>query len=285
MLTMANTAVIVSTYNQPQLLDLSLLGLARQSHDDFELLIADDGSDERTAQVIERHRERFRHPLRHLWQEDIGFRKTRILNRAVLATAADYLVFMDGDCIVHPDFIREHLAAARPGAFLNGSLIRLGEGLSARISAADIAGGEVFRPSWLRRHGGGFDRRFLRLSLPYRWRCWLNRHTRTKLYWLGSNSSCARSDLLAVNGFDNRFTYGFEDGDFGNRLQNYGLEMETVRWTAVSLHLWHRRPWSSPEIMARNRALMAPRVPGERQRAPDGIEEVQGEAGAPAPLS
>ncbi|MDT8322301.1 MAG: glycosyltransferase [Xanthomonadales bacterium] len=272
---MPKTAVIVSTYMQPGLLDRCLQALARQSLPDFELLIADDGSDQRTAQVIERHRAGFKQPVQHIWQADEGFRKTRILNRAVLATRAAYLVFIDGDCVVHPDFLSEHMAAAQPGVFLNGSLIRLSGALSDRVTPAAIASGEVFRAGWLLRNGGGLNRRFLRLSLPYRLRCWLNRHSPTELYWLGSNSSCHRSDLLAVNGFDNRFTYGFEDGDFGNRLQNYGVAVHTVRWTAVALHLWHGRPWSSAEIMERNRALMAPLAAGGHYRAIDGLAELQ----------
>ena len=275
---MPETAVIVSTYKQPPLLDLCLRALARQSLDDFELLIADDGSDEPTSAVIERHRSRVRHPVRHVWQEDRGFRKTRILNRAVLATRARFLVFIDGDCIVHPQFLHEHRTAARPGSFLNGALIRLNEAVSRQISSAAIDSGAVFSPAWLMRRRGGLNRRYLRLMLPYRTRCWLNRHSPTELYWLGSNSSCFRSDLLAVNGFDNRFSYGFEDGDFGNRLQNFGVLARTVRWTAHSLHLWHDRPWSNPEGLKRNRELMTPRKTGGNYRAIDGLAELQQEA-------
>jgi glycosyltransferase involved in cell wall biosynthesis len=120
--------LIVSTYNQPDHLDRCLFALERQTLAGFELLLADDGSDERTRRVIGKYSAAFSHPVRHLWQEDKGFRKTRILNKAIASTRAEYLVFMDGDCLAHTDFVKEHVAGAKPGYYLNGSMIRLSAG-------------------------------------------------------------------------------------------------------------------------------------------------------------
>jgi len=276
---MPSVALILSTYNQPAHLDRSLLALGRQSYRDLEIIVADDGSGEATRDVVGRYRRELDVPVRHVWQEDRGFRKTRILNKAILATTADYLVFIDGDCVAHPDFIREHLTGATPGCYVNGSLIRLGKDLTERIDRPAITAGDAFRASWLTVRGRSFNRRYLRFSLGYPTRTWLNRHSRTKLYWLGANSSCSRADALAVNGFDNRFTYGFEDGDFGNRLENYGVLPSTVRWTANVLHLYHDKPWSSPEIMERNRAMMTPVGPGGDYRAEDGLVQVGPDSG------
>jgi glycosyltransferase involved in cell wall biosynthesis len=269
---MLSIAVIVSTYNQPEHLDRCLLALQRQSQADFELILADDGSDERTRRISDKHSPGFRKPITHLWQEDQGFRKTQILNQAILASSAQYLVFMDGDCVAHPDFISEHAMKARRGVYLNGSMIRLGEQLTARIDGNSIESGCAFNSKWLTRQGGAWNRRYLRFSLGYRTRCWLDRHSRTKLYWLGANSSCFREDAVAVNGFDNRFTYGFEDGDFGNRLENYGLVPMTVRWTANVLHLFHGRPWDQPGVQERNRAMMTAKERGGRFWAEDGLD-------------
>ena len=268
--------VIVSTYRQPDFLDRCLCALEKQTWSSFEIAIADDGSGDETRAVIEDHSKRSANRIRHVWQEDDGFRKTLILNKAILATQAEYLVFMDGDCIAHPGFIAEHVKASEPGHYVNGSLIRLGEAVSDRITRDAIESGDAFRASWLSRQGDGFNRRYLRLSLSYGMRCWLNRRSSTKLYWLGSNSSCYRADAVTVNGFDHRFTYGFEDGDYGYRLENYGLVPKTVRWTAVVLHLWHGRPWSNPEVLEQNRALMVEKKPGGRHRAIVGLEELQG---------
>jgi glycosyltransferase involved in cell wall biosynthesis len=277
-------SVIVSTFNQPRLLDRCLFALGRQNVPPLEIVVADDGSGNETRAVIEGFAQQSGLRVRHVWHEDRGFRKTRILNIAVQAAAAAYLIFTDGDCVAHPDFVAEHVAGAAAGHYLNGSLIRLTGSASTRITREAIADGAAFEARWLVAAGRRIDRRYLRLALPYRSRAWLNRNNRTPLYWLGSNSSCFRSDALAVNGFDNRFSYGFEDGDFGNRLENLGVTPRTVRWTANLLHLWHERPWARPEVIARNQRLVTPKNQGEPYWAQDGLREAVA-AARPSPVS
>jgi len=272
---MLTAAVIVSTYNQPRHLARCLAALDQQTVHPLEVIVADDGSGAETRAVIEQSMQSSPHQLKHVWHEDRGFRKTEILNKAILATAQDYLVFIDGDCLAQSDFVHEHLKAAERGHYLNGSLIRLGRQLSAGIGEGDITRGKAFRTGWLIRRGRGFNRRYLRLALGYRLRCRLNDASRTRLYWLGSNSSCFRGDAVAVNGFDNRFSYGFEDGDFGRRLEMHGVTPKTVRWTANVLHLWHAKPWSGPEVIERNRKLMEENVALNRVRAISGLDEVR----------
>jgi glycosyltransferase involved in cell wall biosynthesis len=268
-------ALIVSTYNQPAFLDRCLFALSKQNDADFELLIADDGSGEKTRSVIDSYRNFFGNRLKHEWQEDKGFRKTQILNRCLLATDADYLVFTDGDCIAHPDFIAEHRRAAVPGAYQNGAIIRLSAGLSGEILKPRIANQTVFDSRWLSRTDGRWNRRYLKLSLPLGLRRLLNRVSTAGYYWLGANSACWRSDAVAVNGFDNRFTYGFEDGDFGNRLANRGVKALTIRWTANLLHLDHERPYRKETEFQRNLAMQTPRRVGGPFRAVDGLEELR----------
>lgn len=272
---MLDLALIVSTYNQPMLLDRCLHALTRQRDQDFELLIADDGSTQETRSLIEGYKAFFGSRLSHVWQADEGFRKTRILNRCVLRTSAEYLVFLDGDCVAQPDYVAEHRRAATPGAYQNGAIIRLDAALSDAVTREGIDDGRVFDTRWLRRTGGRWDRRYLKLSLPLGLRRWLNRHSATRLYWLGSNSACWRADAVAVNGFDNRFSYGFEDGDFGNRLANHGIRAETVRWTANLLHLDHGRPYRDEAEMARNRAMVPPIEPGGETQAQEGLREIR----------
>jgi glycosyltransferase involved in cell wall biosynthesis len=274
---MPGVSVIVATYNQPRHLHRCLLSLERQSHRSFDVIVADDGSGDETRRTLEGFARRSSLRVRHVWHEDRGFRKTEILNKAVLASDAGYLVFIDGDCIAHPDFVREHARNAEPGHYLNGSLIRLGRRLSESITDSEIIDGQAFEAARLVRRGRRLDRRFLRLSLSYELRCHLNRMSRTRLYWLGSNASCHRADLAAVNGFDNRFSYGFEDGDFGNRLEMRGIKPKTVRWTAILLHLWHPKPWADPEAQAVNRRRMEENRARGTGRAVSGLDEVSSE--------
>lgn len=270
-------ALIISTYQQLQHLDRCLTALRHQSVNGFEVLVADDGSGAETAQVIDAHRGFFGQRLRHVWQADQGFRKTRILNLAMLETRAEYLIFTDGDCLLAPDFIHAHLYAARPGHYLKGTIIRLGAELSDKIDRPAIASGAAFHAAWLLRQGRAFDRRYLKLLMGKRARRLFDQ-LRTGLYWLGANASCFRADALAVNGFDLRFTYGFEDGDFGNRLCNYGIRPRSVRYSANALHLHHARPYRDQLEMARNRALVTPQHKGRRFRAIAGIEQLEQEA-------
>ncbi|KAA9134075.1 glycosyltransferase [Marinihelvus fidelis] len=269
-----SVAVIVSTYNQPAHLDRCLFALGLQDTDNFAVLIADDGSGAETRSVIEAHDPVFRDRLKHIWQPDKGFRKTLVLNRAVHATDADYLVFIDGDCVAHPGFVAEHLRHALPRHYLNGALIRLNARQTGQVAREGIASGEVFTVRWLAHAGWRLDRRYLKLALPRRARQWLNDHSPTTLYWLGANASCWREDCLQVNGFDNRFGYGYEDGDFGNRLALYGVTPLTVRWTANALHLDHGRPYRDPNVIASNRKLQLEAVAKRAYRTRHGLDEL-----------
>src|ERR1700741_35568 len=112
-----SVGVVFTTYNRPHDLERVLAGYARQTHSRFEIVIADDGSGDETRACIVRARDTWGLDIRHVWHEDIGFRKCRILNRAIEETPAEYLIFTDGDCIPHPDFVRGHVALARPGHF------------------------------------------------------------------------------------------------------------------------------------------------------------------------
>src|SRR6056297_2680694 len=118
-------SVIISTYNSPEWLEKVLWGYSVQSHNDFEIIIADDGSGAETRQLIDRMRQQTGLTIRHIWQEDKGFRKCRILNLAVLESATDYLVFTDGDCIPRRDFLEVHATEAEPGRFLSGGYHKL----------------------------------------------------------------------------------------------------------------------------------------------------------------
>lgn len=271
---MLSVAVIVSTFNQPRHLYRCLLALSLQTFGAFEVVVADDGSGRLTRETVTEFAAAATQPITHVWQHNRGFRKTRILNKAVQATNAEYLVFIDGDCVAHPDFLYQHVHSARPGCYLGGSMIRLTNRLSDAVTEEVIRTGEVFHPGWLIRQGRTINRRFLRLGLDTPKQHWLDDNTSTRPHWMGSNSSCFRFDLVAVNGFDHRFTYGFEDADFGNRLENYGVTGRNVRWSANLLHLHHDRPYVQDGMRERNLALVAPLGPGGRVRAVEGLDRV-----------
>jgi glycosyltransferase involved in cell wall biosynthesis len=270
-------AFIVSSYNQPAHLRRCLAALSLQDHQPFEIVIADDGSGPETREVIEAFRSGSELPVTHAWHEDDGFRKTMILNKAMLATDADYLIFIDGDILVRPDFVDEHLRFAKRGRYLSGSIIRLNAKTTAGLGIADIENGNVFSPRWLMREQKEFNRRFLRLVFSWNFRDWLNRRTTTAPHWYGSNSSCFRDDALAANGFDNTFSYGYEDAEFGDRLEFMGVEGRNIRWTAIAMHLDHGRPYVDPVTKAENYQRQMESRARKTHVTPNGLAELIGE--------
>ncbi len=248
-------SVIISTYNSPEWLEKVLWGYEQQTYRRFEIVIADDGSDERTRALIDRMRTELAVPITHAWQEDRGFRKCRILNKAVLQSSHDYIVFTDGDCIPRNDFLAVHAGAAEPGYYLSGSYFKLPMSTSNAITKDDIVSGRCFDVRWLRRHGLGRSRKNIKISAGPRSARWLNRLTTAKCNFKGSNASAWKNDILAVNGFDERMPWGGEDREFGVRLINQGIRPRHVRYDAIVIHLDHARGYVDPERVKSNRAL------------------------------
>lgn len=267
-------SVIVSTYNSPDWLEKVLWGYSVQQHTDFELVIADDGSTDTTAERIERLRSETGMRIQHVWQEDDGFRKSRILNKAVLASEAEYLVFTDGDCIPRIDFLAEHLRHAAPGYYLSGSYCKLPMATSQAIGKDDILSGRCFDIDWLRAHGLTRNRKNIKLAAPPRSAPWLNRLTTTRCNFKGSNGSAWREDVLRVNGFDERMAWGGQDREFGERLRNAGVKPRHVRYNAICVHLDHSRGYRDDAVVAANKQLRKETERSGRQATDHGIRQL-----------
>lgn len=255
---MPSASVILSTYNQPEWLALSLYGYACQDRLDFELIVADDGSAAPTQSLLERLRGELPFPLRQVWQEDLGFRKCRILNRAIEAARSDYLIFSDGDCIPRADFVSQHLRLREPGRYLAGGYCKLDARVSATIDRSAIRSGDFARLGWLIARGLPARRWTLKLWSRPGWReRLLNAITPTPPRWAGNNASAWRSDVERVNGFDERMSYGGEDLEFGERLNHAGVRGKQIRFSAICVHLDHPRGYVRPEMRVANDAIRA----------------------------
>jgi glycosyltransferase involved in cell wall biosynthesis len=267
-------SVIVSTYEKPRDLERVLWGYAVQTRRDFELLVADDGSGPGTAAAIERVRVEAGLPVRHVWHEDRGFRKSEIMNRAIAASGGDYLLFTDGDSIPRADLVEVHCTLAEPGWFLAGGYLRLPSDVSDAVTLDDVRAGRFADPAWLRARGWRPGHRRLRLVRSRLLARALDRVTPTKPLFAGNNASAWREDVVAVNGFDMEMGYGGLDRAVGYRLVNLGVRGRQVRHRAVCMHLHHDRPYRRPEVVARNRDIMdAIRRSGET-RAVRGLAEL-----------
>jgi glycosyltransferase involved in cell wall biosynthesis len=229
-------SLIVITYNWPAALAQVLRSVAAQTRLPDEVIIADDGSTDDTRQLIASMAATFPVPLCHIRQEDLGFRAARCRNLGIAASRGDYIVLIDGDMILHPSFIADHLMLAEPGHFLQGGRFKS----SARETARLLAGGKpVFAP-WADADFHVFDgiRRLYAFRAPAlaRWKARGKNGGRV----MSCNTSMWRSDLLRVNGFDERMEgYGAEDRELAARLENAGLRRRQLKWGALAAHLEH----------------------------------------------
>jgi glycosyltransferase involved in cell wall biosynthesis len=268
------TSVVFTTYNEPRALELVLWGYAAQTLRDFEVVVADDGSGPATRAVVERMRRETGLVIRHVWHEDRGFRKTEILNRAILRSTGDYLVFSDGDCIPRDDFVETHVRLAERGRFLSGGYLKLPAGVSAAITPDDVRSGRVADLAWLRARGWRPGRHALRLVRNPRVAEALDRLTPTRATWNGHNASAWRDDLVRVNGYDMDMAYGGLDRAVGECLENADVRGKQIRFRAPVLHLHHERPYVDRARWQANRELRA-RIRGEGwTRARRGLAEL-----------
>jgi glycosyltransferase involved in cell wall biosynthesis len=267
-------SVIMTTYNSPLWLEKVLWGYSVQDHKDFELIIGDDGSTDETREVIDRLRKETGMTIKHVWQEDKGFRKCRILNKSILQVESEYVVFTDGDCIPRKDFLSVHAREAEPETYLSGGYHKLPMSTSETITREDIVSGRCFDLKWLKAHGLKSSYKNSKLTAgPLRARIF-NALTPTACNFKGSNGSAWLKDILAVNGFDERMPWGGLDREFGVRLINYGIKPKHVRYNAIVIHLDHKRGYKDPELVAANKALRVSSENNKTKVTPCGIKQL-----------
>ncbi|MBH0207456.1 MAG: glycosyltransferase family 2 protein [Nitrospira sp.] len=233
------TALIVTTYNRPDALAAVLEGYCRQSDQDFELVVADDGSKEDTAEVVRQYARHAPFKLTHVWHEDQGFRAAAIRNRAVASSEADYIVFTDGDCVPSMHFVRAHKRLAEPGYFLGANRVLLSAGLTNRVLCRQVSIHTWRRFDWALSWAKREVNRVLPLmELPDGpFRKWMPDR------WEGiktCNFSAWRTDFVRVNGLDESYEgWGLEDSDLVIRLLRAGVKHKSARFAATVFHLWH----------------------------------------------
>ncbi len=249
------TSIIVATYNRPDALRRVLIDLDRQSSDAFEVVVADDGSTNETADTIADLRDRVGYRLKHAWQEDEGFRAARIRNLAVLEAEGDYLIFLDGDCIPLKGFVEGHLWLAEPGWWVRGTRVSLRREFTERVLREGLNVADWPLARWavasVRGEAGGpaplvrFRTQAFRKRRPRRWQ-----GART------CNLAVWRDDFMRVDGFDESYTgWGREDSDLVIRLINAGVHRKEGRHAMPVVHLWH--PSVSQSSLESNDALLS----------------------------
>ncbi len=241
---MPQLSLIISFYQKIEYLELVFAGLCQQTFKDYEIIIADDGSEEKIVQQVKALGKSFSLPFHHVWQEDKGFRKNKILNTAINSSNTTYLVFIDGDCIPHPQFLFEHFQNKKEGACLTGRRVDMSETFTKKLTSKKIENGYIQKNLYQLFYESFFWKSFNVEKGLYIKNTFLRKiFNKKRRGILGSNFSLHKKDILAINGFDERYEeYSIgEDTDIQYRLELNGIQIQSVNNMAIQYHLYHKK--------------------------------------------
>ena len=226
-------SLIICTYNWPEALKLVLCSVLIQSIKPTEIIVADDGSDESTASVIKDFSKLSFIPIIHSWQEDDGSRIPHSRNRAIAKSNYEYIIMVDGDTVLHFDFIKDHMSFAKKKIYLQGSRVLLQSKLTNEI----LNKNEFIKPQFFSRDAKN-KLNMLRVPLISKaMSCFKNKNLNRIR---GCNYSLFKEDIIDVNGFNEKITtWGREDSEFVQRLFNNGVKKQHLKFSAIQYHLYH----------------------------------------------
>lgn len=232
-------SLIISCYNQVSNLEKIFYSLLNQVFTDFEIIVADDGSGPEILELIKKFNHMFVHPIQHVWHEDHGNRRSIIGNQAVIKSKSDYLIFIDGDCILHNKFIIRHFTRKKPGLVLSGRRIMLDEIISNSLTNENIISRKIEQPSFWWKHIKLQElKRGIYMPFIFPIKNFLGRK-----YWtIGCNFSIYKSDFINVNGYDeNIIGWGFDDVNLNERFKLNGYKIRSVTYEAIQYHIFHNQ--------------------------------------------
>ncbi|HCX98961.1 MAG TPA: hypothetical protein DG754_02365 [Bacteroidales bacterium] len=274
---MNRASVVVSFFNNLSALKLILSALNLQSIKDFEVVIADDGSKPEIVKDISKLLSRYSFSIKHVWHEDKGFRKNEILNKAILVSNTEYIIFMDGDCIPHISFVADHLKFAKKKRIVAGRRVMMSERLSAKVSEDFIRNKKLFSlrffvelllDSFIKKSRYVESALFIPISF-------INKlFGNYKRGVKGCNFSLYKSGLLAVNGFDMRYKLPCvgEDTDIEYRLKLLNYEVFLPKFRLIQYHLYHKL--QSRDGVETNKVILAETIKNKKIKAALGINQL-----------
>ena len=258
-------SLIITTYNRPDALELVLKSALSQTRLPDEIIVADDGSRQETAEVVDFIRRRTSIPVKHSWQPDRGFRAAESRNRALAQAKSDYIVLIDGDMILDPSFIADHLKIARKGRLIQGSRVILTEDKTQDIlDEGDLPALSMF--------SSGIEKRLSALRCRCLAKLAGRKGNRKHKGIKTCNMGFFRSDALAVNGFDNSFVgWGREDSEFVARCYHNGMKRHNLKFAGIAYHLWHNE--AERDSLPQNDALLEATLSERKIRCVHGVSD------------
>ena len=259
------TSLNISTYNWPGALNLCLLSVKALKTLPDEVVIADDGSTDSTRRLIENFQSDFPVPIKHIWQPDEGFQLARIRNKAIAASTGDYIIQIDGDLILHPKFVADHIAFSKKDTFVSGSRVMVDLNYSRKLLEAEKPIVNIFDKD-VRNRSNGVRIRILSNYLSERYRI------NDMLYMRGCNMAFWREDLVKVNGYNEEFTgWGREDNEVAVRLMNNGVRKRIIKFGGVVFHIYH--PEKSRSGLERNDDILQDAILNKKTFSKVGLDQ------------
>ncbi|MCB9072187.1 MAG: glycosyltransferase [Bdellovibrionaceae bacterium] len=250
----SQASVVIAFYNNWQFLELVLASLETQTFKDFEVIIADDGSRQEVVETIHRFMKTTNLSIMHLWQPDNGWRKVELLNKSLAMASSDYIITLDQDCIVHKEFIKEHILNREEKTILSGRRAEFTPFINRRLTPKKIKNDYIQKNYWWMWFFMFYIKDNQWLKGIYLNDSWLRRRiNRRPRRLVGCNMSYFKHDLIAINGYDMSFAApcGAEDADIEKRALNAGYKIKSVIHAAVQYHLFHPlRPSNQNDIDA-----------------------------------
>jgi glycosyltransferase involved in cell wall biosynthesis len=224
-------SLVITTYNWPEALSMVMHSINRQTVPPFEIIIADDGSNEETRHLIQQFRNNTKVKIIHAWQKDIGYRVARSRNNGILKSSGDYIVMIDGDMILHNRFIEDHILHAEPGYFVQGSRVLMTQEKSMNVLSNKNLSFSFFSSGLNNRKNLIHSKLLSNI---------FSKNDQSHIGTKTCNLAFFKENSFQVNGFNNDFVnWGREDSEFVVRLINSGLKRKRIRFNAIQFHLWH----------------------------------------------
>ena len=225
------SSLVAPTYNWPDALELLLLSVKKQNILPSEVIIADDGSSVETTDLIKKFQIDFPVPIIHVWHEDNGNQKPKIMNKAIALAKYDYIIEIDGDIIMHKNFVKDHLSNAEKGFYLFGSRVNIQKSIVKHIFQKKTVQYGFFT--------AGIKKRTRTIYLPILMKFAKTHAIRSKKL-RGCNMSFWKQDFINVNGFNEALVgWGIDDSEMIQRMHNMGLNGKRLKQTAIAYHIFH----------------------------------------------
>lgn len=228
-----SSSLVISTYNWPQALELCLLSVLQQKILPQEVVIADDGSKVETKNLVDNFRSKFSIPIKHVWHKDDGFKKTIILNEALRNSVGEYIIQIDGDIILHPLFIKEHLISAKKKSFIRGSRTLINATTTQHVLNNKKFNINFYSKGLLNRINAFHSPILSTLMM-------LGSKNNSPKDVIGCNTSFWKNDFIQINGYNNEILgWGREDGELAARFINNNIQKKKLKFSAICFHLYH----------------------------------------------